>query len=115
MNPKTALWLRGIAKLVAIAVLANQILTLLFGWGARTIDPNVSAQIITLFSIITSVAAGFWIQADARRAYAHAKAQGLIKQNQDRNTPWPWAIDPVCPNKWLVTLHLELNPALVEW
>jgi len=110
MNIKTSLWLRGVTKIVVIAVLTNQILTLLFSWGARTIDPDVSDHIITMFSFATSMVAGYWIQADARRAYAHAKQHGLIKP--EKNAAVPWALAPECPNKWLVTLYLELNPAL---
>jgi hypothetical protein len=59
------------------------------------------------------MAAGFWIQADARRAYAHAQAEGLIKRG--KHPEQPWVLDPVCPNKWLVTLHLELNPTLAPF
>jgi hypothetical protein len=110
MNIKTALWLRGVAKVIVIAVLTNQVLTALFGWGARSIDPDVSDHIITMFSFATSMVAGYWIQADARRAYAHAHQLGLIKAK--KNAPVPWALAPECPNKWLVTLYLELNPAL---
>jgi hypothetical protein len=112
MNPKTTLWLRGIAKMVTLALLANQVLTLIFSIGAHQVDPDVDAHIITLFSVVTSLLAGVWLQADARRAYLHAKAQNLIRASQDTSTPWPWALDPACPRKWLVTLHLELNPAL---
>jgi len=112
MNIKTSMWLRGVTKIIVVAVVTNQILTALFGWGARAIDPDVSTHIITLFSFITSMAAGVWIQADARRAYAHAKQQGLIKAEKGGNAPW--ALAPECPNKWLVTLHLEMNPALAD-
>ncbi len=115
MNPKTALWLRGVAKMVALALLANQVLTLIFSIGAHQVDPNVDAQIITMFSMVTSILAGFWLQSDARQAYLHAKANKLIQSSRDKSTPWPWALDPACPRKWLVTLHLELNPALIEW
>jgi hypothetical protein len=112
MNIKTSLWLRGVAKVVAIAVLINQILTMLFSWGARAIDPNVASEIITIFSFMTSMAAGFWIQADARRAYAHAKQHGWVKSQKGSDVPWVLA--PECPHKWLVTLYLELNPALAD-
>jgi len=110
MNIKTALWLRGVTKVVVIAVLTNQVLTTLFGLAARTIDPNVTDHIIMLFSFATSMVAGYWIQGDARRAYIHANKQGLIKA--EKNAATPWALAPECPNKWLVTLYLELNPAL---
>jgi len=114
MNPKTTLWLRGLAKLLTLALLANQVLTLIFSIGAHQVDPDVDSQVISVFSIVTSVLAGLWLQADARHAYQRAKAQDLIKPNHDKTKPWPWALDPACPRKWLVTLHLELNPALTE-
>jgi len=115
MNPKTALWLRGIAKLMTLSLLANQVLTLIFNIGVHQIDPDVDDHIITLFSVATTVLTGFWLQADAHRAYLYAKAQDLIKARRDKAAPWPWSLEPECPRKWLVTLHLELNPALVEW
>jgi hypothetical protein len=112
MNIKRILWLRGVAKVVLIAVLTNHVLTTLFSWAARTIDPNVTGGIIAFFSFMTSMAAGFWIQTDARHAYAHAKQHGLIKSENGADVPW--ALAPECPKKWLVTLYLELNPRLAD-
>jgi hypothetical protein len=102
--------LRGIAKVVLVAVATNEILTAAFSAVARQIDPDVAPGTIMLFSFVTSMLAGCWLQADARRAYAVARKHGFIVKT---SAPVPSVvIRDNCPKRWLVKLYLELNPSL---
>jgi hypothetical protein len=110
MQPQTAMRVRGTVKVVLVVITANNILSFVFSRLAELIAAAPSPSILMVFGFATSLLVSFWIQADARRAYAQAKNGGFLKRSADA-TP-PVVLKPECPRRWLVALHLELNPAL---
>jgi hypothetical protein len=109
VRSRPALMLRGFSKVVAIAFATNQILTAAFAYVAQQIDVGVSHQTITLFSCVTCGLITLWLQSDARRAFGLALEKGHVKTADD--TSQGPQIAPDCPKRWLVVLHIELNPA----
>ena len=109
VRSRPALMLRGFSKVVAIAFATNQILTAAFAYVAQQIDVGVSHQTITLFSCVTCGLITLWLQSDARRAFGLALEKGYVKTADD--TSQGPQVAPDCPKRWLVVLHIELNPA----
>jgi hypothetical protein len=103
--------IRGLVKLISLIIVCNQVLTAAFSYACRTIDPTVTPIVISGFGLISSLMISYWLQSDARRAYHHASEKKLVK-GVDASHPLPM-IDDQCPRKWLVMLHIELNPVLV--
>ncbi|MGG1949055.1 hypothetical protein AB1286_30320 [Trinickia sp. NRRL B-1857] len=103
---------RGAAKVVVVAMLANEVLTVVFATIARRIDPDVSVQMIQMFSFVIAMLAGFWFQADARRAFHEAQKGGYVVL---RRVPEPdILIRENCPKRWMVQLYVELNPSMIR-
>jgi len=107
---RLTLMLRGMTKVIAIAFLANQVLTTVFTLAAQQIDPQLPHQTISMFSCVTCGLVTLWLQSDARRAFGFAREKGYVKAAVDAGDEWQVAVD--CPKRWLVILHLELNPAV---
>jgi hypothetical protein len=101
VRPRPGMMFRGMLKVVLIAIAASQILTTAFTLLAHQIDPALSPEIISVVSM--------WLQADARRAFGFAKEKGFVAAARD-GQPGP-RIAADCPRRWLVVLHIELNPA----
>ncbi|WP_242540059.1 hypothetical protein [Trinickia mobilis] len=100
------------AKVIAIAFLANQVLTSVFTLAAQQIDPQLSHQTIWVFSCMTCGLFTLWLQSDARRAYGFAREKGYVKAEGNAGEAIQIATD--CPKRWLVILHIELNPATLK-
>jgi hypothetical protein len=110
-DPTMTMRIRAGFKVVLIAMATNEVLTILFAEIARRIDPDLSLDTIEMFSFISAMLAGFWFQADAKRAYLRARNNGFIVT---RKAPESGIIvRENCPQRWLVQLYLELNPSLV--
>ena len=107
----TAMRIRGIAKVVCVAIVANQVLTLAFAYAVQQLDPSAPTIITTIFSFLTCGLVSIWLQSDARRAYLLAREKGCITP-VDKTNP-ALKIAPDCPKLWLVVLHIEMNPAAV--
>ena len=105
--------LRGMCKVIAIAFAVNQVLTTVFTYVAQQVDSALPHQMVWLFSCMTCGLLTLWLQADARRAFALARKQGYVKItdaiNDGKERALQIAVD--CPKRWLVILHIELNPA----
>lgn len=113
MTPsRFAMMFRGMCKIVAIAFAANQILTTLFTYLARQLDSALPNEAVWLFSCVTCGLLTLWLQSDARRAFGVAREKGFVKKGGDRQ-PYVQIADG-CPKRWLVILHIELNPAAVQ-
>jgi hypothetical protein len=106
-----AMLFRGLAKVIFIAFIANEILTAAFTTFARQIDVGLTPQIVTVFSYVTCGLVSMWLQADARRAFAFAHQHGFVKAAGNPSQGLQIAKD--CPKRWLVVLHSELHPAAV--
>ena len=107
----TAMRIRGTAKVVCVAIVANQVLTTLFAYVVQQLDPSAPTIITTIFSFLTCGLVSIWLQSDARRAYLLAREKGCITP-VDKTNP-ALKIAPDCPKLWLVVLHIEMNPAAV--
>jgi hypothetical protein len=104
-----ALLFRGMSKVVFIAMTMNLVLTNLFEYLARTLALDLDKQAITLFSCLTCGLMSLWLQSDARRAFAYARSNGYVSEDGESRDVSRIAAD--CPKRWLVILHVELNPA----
>jgi hypothetical protein len=80
-----------------------------FAYVAQQIDVAVPHQTITLFSCVTCRLVTLWLQSDARRAFGFARDKGYVGTAGDTSQGLQVAAD--CPKRWLVVLHIELNPA----
>ena len=100
---------RGLAKVIFIACVANEVLTAAFTVIARQIDVGLTPQTVTLFSYATCALVSMWLQADARRAFVFAHQHKFVKAADKPSQGLQIAKD--CPKRWLVVLHSELHPA----
>jgi hypothetical protein len=107
-----AMRVRATIQVILIAMATNEVLTIAFTEIARRIDPDLSSDTVTMFSLISGLLAGVWFQADARRAYLRAREDGFILVRQTPEVGV--AIRENCPKRWLVQLYLELNPSLAS-
>lgn len=103
--------MRGMLKIMLVAIAGAQILTAAFTFLAQQIDANIAPQIISVFGFVSCGLVSMWLQADARRAFRFAKEKGFVAAGND-GKPGP-QIAADCPRRWLVVLHAELNPAAI--
>lgn len=107
---------RGWLKLALLTFSVDQILTAVFGYVTQQIDPGISDFETVIFSCITCLLVSNWLVTDARAAWATAKKQGFIGPARSGGSApeAPLEIANACPRRWLVVLHLELNPQLAQ-
>ncbi|WP_262421373.1 hypothetical protein [Paraburkholderia sp. UCT31] len=103
---------RGMCKVVAIAFVTNQVLTTIFTYVTQQLDTALPHETIWLFSCVTCGLLTLWLQSDARRAFGFAREKGFVKKGDDGKQDLQIAED--CPKRWLVILHIELNPAAMQ-
>lgn len=111
LNLRTAMRISGMVKLISIAIVANQILTLVFAYVADQLDPGALVLIRSVFSFVTCMLVSSWLRADARRVHLLARDKGCVMPVDGTNPALQ--ISPDCPKRWLVVLHVEMNPAAV--
>lgn len=114
LRQKAAMRTRGWLKLALFTIVANQILTSLFAYGAQQIDAELTLIPILVFSCASCALVSYWLQEDARRAWHYALENGYVGSGRPRSARDELPIAGNCPKRWLVTLHLELNPDLVR-
>lgn len=106
---------RGWLKLALLTFSVDQILTAVFGYVTQRLDPGISDFETVIFSCITCFLVSNWLVTDARAAWAAAKKQGFIGPARTGGAhATPLEIANACPRRWLVVLHLELNPQLAQ-
>jgi hypothetical protein len=103
---------RGLCKVVAVAFVTNQVLTTAFTYVAQQLDSALPHDTIWLFSCVTSGLVTLWLQSDARRAFGFAREKGFVRKSGDATQGVQIAED--CPKRWLVILHIELNPTAMQ-
>lgn len=103
---------RGWLKLMLFTLAVNQLLTALFLFAAQWLDFEVGQTPELVFSCVTCMFVSRWIAADARMAWEHAKREGFVGTAMDAAKGKSVALAAQCPKRWLVVLHLELNPHL---
>ncbi|HEX7913861.1 MAG TPA: hypothetical protein VF534_38090 [Paraburkholderia sp.] len=112
MPSPPAMIFRGMCKVIAIAFVTNQVLTTIFTYVVQQLGTPLPSDASWLFSCVTCGLLTLWLQADARRAFGFARAQGFVKTGGEGAQPLQIAQD--CPKRWLVILHIELNPAAIR-
>ncbi|WCM22825.1 hypothetical protein NDK50_33135 [Paraburkholderia bryophila] len=108
---KQAMMFRGMCKVVAIAFVTNQVLTTIFTYVAQQLDSALPHDTIWLFSCVTCGLLTLWLQSDARRAFGFAREKGFVMTGDGKQA---LKIAEDCPKRWLVILHIELNPAALQ-
>ncbi|SMG01568.1 FIG00459737: hypothetical protein [Burkholderia singularis] len=106
-------WARGMAKIVFVTIAVSQALSAAFAGLARAIGYDADPTVLLGFNFISCALVSFWLQSDAQRAYRDALSSGRLK----RQAPRAGAAHTVpadCPKRWLVILHIELNPHLLD-
>ena len=111
MKVSTVMRIRGVLKVVAIAMIGSQVLTAAFQFAAQQIALDTTAMEISIFSFVTCGLVSLWLQSDARRAYALAREKNCVTPVDKRNPAV--VISPDCPKRWLVVLHIEMNRGAV--
>jgi hypothetical protein len=111
MKLHTAMRIRGMSKVICVAIIVNQVLTTVFAYAVSQIDTTTPTIVTTMFGFVTCGLVSMWLQADARRDYLRAREQGCIAPVSKTNPALK--IAPGCPKPWLVNLYIEINPAAV--
>lgn len=109
---RQAMMFRGLCKLIAIVFVTNQVLTTLFTYATQQLDAALPSDSLLIFSCLTCGLVTLWLQSDARRAFGFAREKGFVKKGADGKQDLQIAAD--CPKRWLVILHVELNPAAMQ-
>ncbi|PXW22760.1 hypothetical protein SAMN05445871_2792 [Paraburkholderia caballeronis] len=99
---------RALTKIVAIVVLANQILTTAFAFVAQRNHPDAALGLTTLFSFALCTVLSVWIRSDAKYAYRAACDAGYVETLRSGVR-----VARRCPRRWLVVLYVELQGGAV--
>ncbi|CAN0621048.1 protein of unknown function [Burkholderia multivorans] len=103
---------RGWRKVVLVTVVSNQILTAAFAYVAQQFYPGLTMLPTLAFSCVTCALVSSWLLVDARDAWRHAQKKGYVRSARTENDEGSLKVADKCPKRWLVVLHLELNPDL---
>ncbi|HIE5941916.1 MULTISPECIES: hypothetical protein [Burkholderia] len=105
---RAALRLRGVLKLTIITIAVAHVLAFVFDSLLVVAGFAPDAAAVLLFRFVTCALVGFWLQADALRAYQYAAQHGFVTAPGVHGGPVDVA--PQCPKRWLVVLSLQLDP-----
>jgi hypothetical protein len=111
---KAAMRARGWRKLLLLTVATNQVLTTAFVYVAQQVDPGLTMMDTLIFSCLTCGLVSNWLRTDAHRAWRNAVEKGYVGPRHGANDEDVPKIAEKCPRRWLVVLHLELNPDLAS-
>ena len=105
---RAALRLRGVMKLTIVTIAAAHALT--FAFEGLLVAAGFAPETATLllFRFVTCALVSFWLQADALHAYRYAAQHGFVTVSGTHGDLIDVA--PQCPKRWLVVLHLQLEP-----
>jgi len=111
-HKRTAIRLRGELKLMGLSIAITSLLAFIPILANLIPDlPRGPAAFMTFGAFTTLLIAG-WIRYDADRAFQFA-AQGR-HLGFEGDPPRVISIAQNCPKRWLVLLHIELNPDLIS-
>jgi hypothetical protein len=113
-NARASMRLRGWLKVVLLTMAVDQLLTAIFTYVTQNLGLAAGQTQTLIFSCITCVLASNWLVADARAAWGKAKQEGHIRAQSAGAEKAGVEIGAHCPKRWLVVLHLELNPELAS-
>lgn len=107
---QTATRVRGELKLVRLSVAITSILA--FVLASVTADLAHGPAAFLSFGAVTTLLAAGWIRHDAGRAFQFAAEHCYL--GFEGSPPRVISIAQDCPKRWLVLLHIELNPDLIS-
>jgi hypothetical protein len=111
---KATMRARGWLRVTLVTIAIDELLTAVFGYLAQRIDANVTIASTLAFSLTTCALVSYWLLVDARNAWRFALAKGHVRRGPAEDGEDFPRIDNCCPRRWLVVLHLELNPDLAR-
>lgn len=112
MKRRDTIRLRARATVFGVALCVTEGLALVFSGVAQILSFDTSPVEFGLFGAITTVLVAGWLRMDAERAYTFADKAGFLTHEEGRRTVK--SVQQGCPKLWLVMLHLQLNPELMD-
>lgn len=103
---------RAKATVFGVALCVTEGLAFVLSAVARIFAVDTSAVEFGIFGAVTTVLVAGWLQMDAQRAYAYADRSGFLNRNETRTRVK--SVKEDCPKFWLVVLHLQLHPELMD-
>jgi hypothetical protein len=104
--------LRAKATVLAVSLCVTEGLAFILSTVARIFAVDASPVEFGIFGAVTTVLVSGWLQIDAQRAYTFADKSGFLNRNETRTRVKSVRED--CPKLWLVVLHLQLHPELMD-
>lgn len=104
--------IRAKATVFAVALCVTEGLAFVLSSGATIFEVDTSAVEFGIFGAVTTVLVAGWLEEDAQRAYVFADKRGFLNRNETRTKVM--SVRKGCPKFWLVVLHLQLHPELME-
>jgi hypothetical protein len=111
---KAAMRARGWLGVTLVTIAIDELLTAVFAYLAQRIDANVTVASTLAFSLTTCALVSYWLLVDARNAWSIALAKGHVRRGRAEDGEDFPRIDDRCPRRWLVVLHLQLDPDLAR-
>ncbi|WP_147329588.1 hypothetical protein [Paraburkholderia sp. DHOC27] len=107
---QAAIRLRGETKLMGLSIAITSVLAFVLANLVPDL-PHGPVAFLTFGAVTTLLVAG-WIRYDADRAFRFAAEGRYLGFEGD--PPRVISIAQDCPKRWLVLLHIELNPNLIS-
>lgn len=107
---QTAIRVKGELKLLGLSVALSTVLAFVLANVMPDLPQGPAA--FMSFGALTTVLAAGWIRHDAGRAFRFAAENRYL--GFEGNPQRVISIAQDCPKRWLVLLHIELNPDLIS-
>jgi hypothetical protein len=104
--------IRAKATVFGVALCVTEGLAFILSAVARLFDVVTSTVEFGMFGAVTTVLVAGWLKIDAQRAYVFADRSGFLNRDETRSRVKSVRED--CPKFWLVVLHLQLHPELMD-
>ncbi|RZF24092.1 hypothetical protein EVC45_40670 [Paraburkholderia sp. UYCP14C] len=112
MNTKTTLVVKGWGCVALLGITDCEIAAFILELAFHPSWNTVSAAVMLAYLVCTAILAMTWAISDAKRAYDNAVKAGYVTLTADSRLVTGIAID--CPWRWLVILHIQLHPMLID-
>ncbi|MGY6258210.1 hypothetical protein ACXIVK_32590 [Paraburkholderia caledonica] len=112
MDKQNRVRLKARATVILLAVCGAQSLVFLLSAATQILAIDPPPLSFAVFGGVTAVLASVWIQEDAQHAFEVADRKGFLIRDDEHHRIRTVRRD--CPKLWLVVLHLELHPELME-
>jgi hypothetical protein len=112
MKARTRLIFRGWLCAALLGLAASEIAVLVIELALRPAWDREFVKVLLAYLTCTAILVAMWAVQDAKRAYSHAVKLGRVTLTSDGQLVT--SIAPDCPRRWLVILHVQLHPALLD-